>query len=78
MSYEDLRAMVGVKKICEVLGVSLSSEQHWRAGRQLMPTKHLYVLKVRWPQLDLNMTVLMHAERYNRYWVSRGRPSLLD
>ena len=78
MSYEDLRKAFGLKKICEVCGVSRASESQWHSGRVLIPIKHLYALKVRWPRLDLNASVLSMCEQYNRYWVSRGRPGLLD
>ena len=78
MTYEDLRTQFGAEKICAVLGVGRTTESNWHSGKLIPPLKYLYMLKVRWPALDLNSTILAMCEKHNRYCISRGQPGLLD
>lgn len=78
MTYDDLKRLANDKKVAEVCKVSVATVGAWQSGRVMPPLKHLWALKLRWPDLDLNSVVETFAALYNRYHVSRGQPGLLD
>lgn len=78
IGYADLRGMVGAGAICEVLSVSRSTESYWHNGRHMIPSKYLYILKVRWPELDLNATIMSNGEGHSRWRLRRNMSSLFD
>lgn len=73
----DLITAVGRGKVLGYLGVSSATFTGWIKGSTMMPSKYLYMLKVRWPMLDLNRVALAMGEAHNRHRMKKGLMGLL-
>lgn len=77
MGFLDLIQLVGKAKVMDHCGVSNTTMKSWLRGAVMIPIKHLYTLKVRWPNLDLNRVVLAQGEKNNRDRLKRGQKAVL-
>lgn len=77
MSLRELIKLHGVSKIALTLNTTESYVYALRCGQRAIRGIHLFLLKNRFPELDLWVTISSNIRLHNKARIRQGKPTIL-